>query len=170
MMDTSTLIGNIIVSMREYQKENIITKQCITNAQFIYDIIKFNSTNDVKTKSVIVFSNDKETNSVTLVGGHLVIILDDDNDVIDPSYEVFSLKNKLYFDNIDNFMSYFNEDDKITLKSKLNIKKVISDYLKFIKISEQINNGKFIITNKEFYNKQANYIENKYSKYLISIN
>ena len=169
-MDTSTLIGNIIVSMREYQKENNITKQCITNAQFIYDIIKFNSTNDVKTKSVIVFSNDKETNSVTLVGGHLVIILDDDNDVIDPSYEVFSLKNKLYFDNIDNFMSYFNEDDKITLKSKLNIKKVISDYLKFIKISEQINNGKFIITNKEFYNKQANYIENKYSKYLISIN
>ena len=33
-----------------------------------------------------------------------------------------------------------------------------------MKISEQMNNGELIITDKEHYNKQADYIEKLYSK------
>ena len=70
----SALIGNIILSMREFQEKNSIKKQCITNAQYLYDIIKMNSSNDVKVKAVIVVSSDKDTGTLVIVGGHLVVI------------------------------------------------------------------------------------------------
>jgi hypothetical protein len=60
-------------------------------------------------------------------------------------------------------------DDKIELKSKIDIKKLIYDHIHFMKLSEQINNGEFIITDKKHYNKQADYIEKLYSKHIISL-
>ena len=63
-MNITTRISNIILSMREYQKENNITKQCITNSQYLYDIIKMNSSNNVKTKAVFVFSDKNEEDAI----------------------------------------------------------------------------------------------------------
>ena len=36
-----------------------------------------------------------------------------------------------------------------------------------MKLAEQINNGEFIICDKQFYNNQADYIEKLYSKYML---
>lgn len=160
-MEHSIFIANIILSMREYQKENNIKKQCVTNAQYLYDTIKMNSNSNVKTKAVFVFSNNNEEDTAIFVGGHLIVILDDET-IIEPSYDIFCLKNISYFDNIKDLVNIF--DDKVCLNSKIDIKKLIYDHIHFMKISDQINNGEFIITDKKHYNKQADYIEKIYSK------
>jgi hypothetical protein len=159
-MDRTTFIANIILSMREFQKEHNITSQCVTNAQYLYDIIKTNTSNDVKTKAVFVFSNDN-METAFFVGGHLVILLDDDT-VIDPSYDIFCRTNNRYFDNVKDFMNIF--DDKTALSTRIDIKKLLHDHITFMKLAERINNGEFIITEKKFYNDQADYIEKLYSK------
>jgi len=160
-MEHTILIANIILSMREYQKENNIKKQCVTNAQFLYDTIKVNSIRNVKTKAVFVYSDNNEEDTAIIVGGHLVVELDDET-IIEPSYEIFCLKNKSYFDNIKDLVNIF--DNKVELKTKIDIKKLICEHIHFMKISEQMNNGELIITDKEHYNKQADYIEKLYSK------
>ena len=147
-------LANVVLSMRTFQKDNFIRNQCITNCQYLYDCIKNSCINYVKVKSVIVISinNDDNNKKYTIVAGHLIVVLDDDCD-IDPSYDVFSLKNKLYFDNIKDFMK------RIRDKSIPSIKVVIANFLKFIKYADDINNSKLLISDKSFYNEQANYID-----------
>jgi hypothetical protein len=114
-------IAKIIRSMREFQEKNGIKKQCVTNAQYLYDCIKINhSSANVKVKALMVISTDDYAETCTCVSGHLAIILVDDETLIDPSYDVFSLKNKSYFDNIKDLMDSF--DDKDSLKKKFDIK------------------------------------------------
>jgi hypothetical protein len=162
-MELSILISNIILSMREFQKENNIKKQCITNTKYLYDIIRRNCKNDVKTKAVFVFSSDEEIGNNIVLGGHLVVVVD--GEIIEPSYDIFSLKNKLYFDNIRDLIDIF--DNKTELKTKIDIKKLMIDHIDFIKLAEKINKGQFLITEKKFYNEQADYIENLYSKQIF---
>jgi hypothetical protein len=158
-MDRDLFVANIILSMREFQKENNIRKQCLTNSQYLYDIIKMNSSSNVKTKAVLVFSADDVADVCTFVGGHLVVVLDDET-VIDPSYDIFCLKNKSYFDNIKDFMDIFA--DKVELKTRVDVKKIVSEHISFMKFAEQINNGEHVITENKFYNEQADYIEKVY--------
>jgi len=166
-MDTSILIPNIILSMRQYQKENGIVKQCVTNSQYIYDTIKANTHSSVKVRAMMVLSFDKETDTCIMVGGHLVVVLDeipDDITIIESSYDIFSLKEPSYFDNVKDLMEYCydNTNDKNN-EIKEFLKLGIVKFLSFLKIAEEINNGKFIITNKDFYNKQADYIDKLFS-------
>ena len=166
-MERSILVANIILSMREFQKENNIRKQCLTNSQYLYDIIKMNfSSSNVKTKAVLVFSGDDEANVGTIVGGHLVVILGDET-VIEPSYDIFCLKNKSYFDNIKDFMDAFV--DKVELKNRLDVKKIVSEHISFMKFAEQINNGEHVITEDKFYNEQADYIEKVYRDKILKL-
>jgi hypothetical protein len=149
------LISNTVLSMREFQKKNCIKNQCVTNCQYLYDIIKKNFTNNAIVKPVLVISYDTEIDTHTCIGGHLVIDLDGDNEtIIDPSYDIFSSKNKSYFYKIKDFMDSFNHDDKSKFK------KCISDFIHFTKIAQEINNGEFRISDKKFYNDQSDYIEN----------
>lgn len=172
-MEDEVIMSNIILSMREYQKENNITRQCVANAQYLYDTIKMNysfSFNNIKTKAVIVFSNNNEEQTQKIVAGHLVIELDDGL-LIEPSYDVFSLKNKSYFDNIKDLLNTF--DNKDEFKTNIKTKKLIYDHINFVKISEQINNGELLIAHDkdkwEHYNKQADYVEKIYTKKRINI-
>jgi hypothetical protein len=129
-----------------------------------------NSNSNVKIKAVFVFSNNEEEDTYIIVGGHLVVILDDET-IIDPSYDIYCLKNKSYFDNIKDIVNIFN--NKVELKKKIDIKKLICDHIKFMKISEQINNGELIITKKNItINKQIilkNYIQNILYHYRLTL-
>jgi hypothetical protein len=148
--------NNIIDSMREFQKINNIKSQCITNTQYFYDTLKNNTSVNAKAKAVFAVSNDEETDT-WLVINHMVITIDET--VLEPSYEVYSLKNVKYYDSINHFLSLFqNPNEQIT-----NLKEYLTKFIKFVKMAERINNDEFIITDKEFYNKQADYIENLYS-------
>lgn len=168
-MEFSILIANIILSMREFQEKNGIKNQCVVNTKYIYDCIKMNSSANVKVKAVLVTAMDETNDTTTFVGGHLILHLldEDDETYIDPSYDIFSLKNKSYFGNIKDLTEMFNDKDKNTLKTKIDIKQVLSNHIYFMKVAEQINNGKFVFLDEKFkkiYNDQADYIENLYSK------
>jgi len=124
-----------------------------------------NSNSNVKTKAVFVFSHNNEEDTSIVVTGHIIVVLDDeteDETFIEPSYDIYSLKNISYFDNIKDFVNIF--DDKVNLKSRIDMKQLICDHIHFMKISSQINNGDLVITDQEHYNKQADYIEKLYSK------
>jgi len=149
--------------MREFQKNNCIERQCMSNSQYLYDCIKVNYKNiNVRVKAVFAFSSNSETETCVFVGGHLVVVLDNVN-VIDPSYDIFSLKDISYFDNIKDLIDMFG-DNKYKLNTKIDLKKIIADHIHFKKIADRINNGEFLVSNTLFYNQQADYIENLYLK------
>ena len=154
-LDISIFISNIILSMREFQAKNCIKNECLTNTQYLYDCIKinFNSAN-VKAKAVMVVSIESDT--FICCTGHLILVLND-GIIFDPSYDIYSLKNKRYFYNIKDLIS--NIDDKNKLKILVDINELINNHLHFIKLAEQINNGACLISNKKFYNEQADYID-----------
>lgn len=156
-MDLSILISNIILPMREFQAKKCIKGECVTNTQYLYDCIKmsFNNSN-VKAKAVLVASHVIESDTFIITAGHLVVILDDEI-IIDPSHDVYSLKNKTYFNNIKELMSFFENNDKF--KAKIDIKELICKHIGFMKFAEKINNGACLISNKKFYNEQADYID-----------
>tara|TARA_R110000868_G_scaffold231293_1_gene484660 strand:- start:3568 stop:4080 length:513 start_codon:yes stop_codon:yes gene_type:complete len=162
-MEITTLIANIVLSMMEYQKENQIENRCVTNVQYLYDIMKKCSIINFKTKAVIVVSSDEDTKTLQIVSGHLIIEVDDAT-IIDPSYDISCLKNKTYVDSIKVLLDLFTNPAE--LKTVFDMKKIVTDYTKFINLSEQLNNGERICAN-EHYDKQANYIENLYSNISI---
>ena len=125
-MGNSILIPHITHSMREYQKKNNITRQCVTNAQSLCDIIKNNSTSNAKTKAVFVVAENNEEDANIIVSGHLVVELDDET-ILEPSYDIFCLQNKSYLDNIKDVVNIF--DNKVTLKTKIDIKNLICDHI-----------------------------------------
>jgi hypothetical protein len=157
-MDRVIFIKKIIRLMRKYQKENNIKKECVTNVQYLYDSIKMILKNNVKAKAVYVFGEDYVKEHSFFSGGHLILTFDDDeNMVIDPSYEVYSLKNKRYFSNIKDLLDSFSNIDTIDTNS---IKKMVNDHITFIKLANQINNGDLLVCDREHYNNQADYVQN----------
>jgi hypothetical protein len=74
------------------------------------------------------------------------------------------VKDKSYFYNIKSLLDMFNDKDE--LNSRFDIKKLIKEHIHFTKLSNRINSGELIITDEDHYNKQADYIEKIYSKYI----
>lgn len=153
---------SILLAMREYQKMNTISKMCVTNAQYLYDCIKNNTDWDVKAEAVLVTSMDKTKNTLICSGGHIVLSYFDENgekQIIEPSYEFHSLKNKKYYDNIGMFLSKFDE----TLKKSL--RQCVSNFIDFKNVADKINNGELCISDESYYNKQANYVEENFQRH-----
>jgi hypothetical protein len=148
-------IVGICTTMLVFQEKNSIKNECMANVQYLYDSIKM-STNikNVVVKAVMVASLDSD--NLTVVDGHLVIELD--NHIIDPSYDVcVLLKNKRYFYNIKNFLDSFNDDSKAQFITKN--KHAFDNFLKFVKIADKINSGACMFHDKVFYNAQADYVD-----------
>ena len=145
------ILAKIVFYMREYQEIHGIKKQCLANCQYLYDIIRMNHpTLNVKVKSVLV--TFIEGGTTFYMGGHLVIILDD-NIVIEPSHEIFICKNTNYYDNIKCFM------ENCPHKSDPTTKQVINNFITFIKIADKMNSGILMVADKKFYDDQADYVE-----------
>jgi hypothetical protein len=145
-----------IKHMIEYQKNNNIKGQCITNAQYLYDYINHNFPNiNPKAKAVVCLGNDNE-NNITKCICHMVIMIDDI--IYDPSYEIISLNDIYYFGNMKSFSSYIK---KIPLFPEDIYLKTVSNFIEFIKLADKINEGGLLVCDKDFYNNQADYVEKK---------
>ena len=154
-------IRKLLDLMHEYQRINKINGECVTNVQYLYDTINFNYPNleyKPKVKAVICFYQDlkKHTNVINI---HMVIMMNNKN-LIDPSYEINSLENVLYFDSIKEFIDVIGKEFMKTIS----IKDFIEKFLHFKDIEETINNGDCLIVNKKYYNNQADHIENHFRK------
>ena len=159
----ATLVLNL---MYEYQEKHNITKECITNAQYLFDTLKFSKVNvKVVAKYVICIGKDKV---ISTFPGHLVLMVYDK--IIEPSFEVGQFDNRQYYDNIVDFMK---DSDKIL--SIVNCKTMFNDkiidsknikynslkaYLEFVNFANDINNGDILVGHKKYYNAQADYVEN----------
>ena len=152
------ILANIVLLMREYQKKHNIKKLCVTNCQYLYDTFKENCPlNNIKVKAVIGISlNDDRT---IVYAGHVVVEVDEEF-IIEPSYEVYSMHNIEYFDNIKQLMNAF------AFPNKNDMKDAIKEFICFTKIADTINNGKYIVMNKEYYDNQADYVEEKIKPFL----
>jgi hypothetical protein len=149
-----TNIKLFIKFMIEYQKNNNIKDQCVTNAQYLYDHINHNFTNiKPKAKATVCLANDNE-NDTTKCVCHMVIMIDDI--IYDPSYEIISLNDINYFGNMKCLSLYIS---KYQLTSKEVYLKTVSDFIKLSQVADRINNGELLICDKDFYNNQADYVE-----------
>tara|TARA_R110000772_G_scaffold102244_1_gene202940 strand:+ start:119 stop:565 length:447 start_codon:yes stop_codon:yes gene_type:complete len=143
-------LTNVPLAMREYQKNNNVKGQCVTNVMTLYDILKQNTTFEIKVKSVYVISGDNDT--CFICAGHLVIEVE--GTICETSYDIYSLKDRLYFDNFKLVLDNIPSIDKETKKN------VLMNYRLFKSYSDRINNGEFFIVDKTYYNKQIDFIEN----------
>lgn len=137
------VLGAILFAMRDYQKENGIINKCIDNTQFYYDVLKPHFGERITFKPVFVLYNREDT---TIIHIHMVLLFDDA--LIEPSYEIFKIKDKVYYGTIADVKDIISKKDVIT-------------FLKFISCAEKMNNNEFVITDRDYYHKQANYVETK---------
>lgn len=145
--------------MLEYQRKNIIKGKCITNVQYLYDSIKENIKN-CNIKIISVFVTSVHQNIHRLISPHLVLLLDD-NDIIDPSYEVYSLKNKKYYFTFKDLNDTIDIINYCNYNPEYNIKEIINRHICITQIADEMNSGKKWITDEEYYNNQADYIQKK---------
>ena len=179
-------ISKICRVMREYQKMNNTIEMCMTNTQTLYDIIKASFPDvDVKAKAVIccntidanaddhdshcaqvhIADETVPTVSKTDLYGvrtpilkqtiHLMIIAD--GVYYEPSYELYSSRDIQYFSSIKNLLEGVIPNTLI----KDNLKDTLQSFLRFVEHEHNINNGDFLITDKDYYNNQLDYIQSK---------
>ena len=155
------LIEKLVNCMREFQKKNNIKKQCLTNTQYLFDTIDKNfDKKNINAKALPVFVVIPRNKKLEIMV-HMVLLCkvpckNNIKFIIDPSYEIFCLKNKSYhynFKDISKFLKACSDDFN---------KKLIKQFMIFINYANNINKGKWIIVDKKFYNKQADYIERKF--------
>ena len=152
-------IQYIMKLMHEFQIKNNIIKLCKDNTKYLYDFIVDNKkflNISVSVKAFICIVNDKLK---TRIINHIAIINNKTNEIYEPSYEIYSLKNVVYVDKIIDFMKIVKKNN-IDIENK-EFKKHMSDYIYFCKYANYINNGNISIVNKKIYNDQADYIEKK---------
>ena len=159
MSNKKKLLNSIRDAMLEYQMLHSVEKCCITNTQIMYDILNSNYFKSLNLKPIIkavyVIYKDNYTD-IHLTGGHLIIVLNGDI-TYDCSYDISSKNDILYYDNYKDFkeeLSNYSQNYLIKTCLKQNI-----DFTN--NFANKMNNGEFIITSRESYHNQLNYIENK---------
>lgn len=156
---------DMLKMMYDYQRINSVNGNCVTNCQYLYDQIHDVHFIDVKFKPVIATGTRKritnrhiELDHYSIV--HLVLVVNDGfmEQIVDPSYEVVSLEDLKYYTTIKDWKNNHPKKDFVD-------KKGITDFLDFVKIAQQMNDGQFCVTNREWYDGQADYIRDEVHKY-----
>jgi len=131
--------------MIEYQKQNDVKNQCITNCVYLMDTINSSFRSKIlKLKAVYAcwFQTDK---NAFISCRHMVLEVVGTKIRVDPSYDV--IKNEpTYFENIKEYKDSIGND------KRCNFKKVCEDWIQFIKIADGFNDDKI-------YQSQVSYIE-----------
>lgn len=157
----------IVSAMREYQRQNEIKKMCINNTQYLFDLLKvLIPEHKVEIKSVIGFCADDENDICITISGHLVIYVNNEY-VIDPSYDIFKIEHVLnsnlqVYANIIDFKNTIGDENyKVLYKERkvLDEKKLIKDAIQFQRFAKEMNEGTFMITDRDYYDNQADFVE-----------
>lgn len=131
------------MAMREYQKVHGIKAHCVDNTQFLSDALPGS-----KTVPCIVRGQDK---SIPRSIVHLVVMYD--NELIDPSYDTYSLSNKVYYMSIAEF-----RDNYLDLPPE-NLRWIIERFLSLAKIAnDRHDNNELILTDEQYYNSLADWL------------
>ena len=142
-------VMKILYKMHDYQQMKNIKGECITNTQYLYDVVKHNTNLQVKAIAVFVLYDNR------ICLGH--IMLEVDGKLIDPSYEYSSLVGAQYCNS-------YNVAKKLVMAKNGYVddwKLMLESHLNFRKKAEKINNGGLLIITEKYYHSQADYCEGK---------
>ena len=140
----------ILLAMRTYQIQNAVTRMCITNTQFYLDCVKQNHPElKAKALAVIVLAKDRAV-------VHMVVKIG--NKIIDPSYDISSLTDALYFNSYVTFKKA-SKSLPIVYENENGEKWFLNAFMEFIDFARQMNNGALLVVDKEYYDGQADYIK-----------
>lgn len=144
-------IRKILDLMHEYQKIHGTQRQCMANVQYLYDCIKASYPKELGAKAKAVFVLSDEGGYNFLCPGHLIIEVA--GIVMDPSYEISSLKDPQYIGNYSTFIKMFPEH--------INDNKLLETYLTLCERAREINDGELRVADKLYYHAQADWVGEK---------
>ena len=142
-------MDTIINRMYAYQLKNGVKNQCMTNSQYIYDSMRYSGVSAARVCATLVLH---QGDMVLNIINHLVVRVNDR--IIDASYDVASLKGKKYCFTVAEFLEACKE---LNLHLPLK-KKTIENFVHFLGISKRMNAGEILVSDKIYYNKQADFV------------
>jgi len=147
-------MDRIFTAMLVFQRRRKITKQCVTNTQYLYDCIGASFGYGIATTvPCIVIATNTANKTLELIT-HLVIKVP--GGWLDPSYEVFSKPEKTYCFTVKEF------EDVIKKSSIQPSRRLCSTtkktFLQLRDIAEKMNGGELVVADKTFYNEQADFV------------
>lgn len=147
-------LSNVMDLMKEYQKINHIEKQCITNCQYLYDILKKHTNMNIKVIAVLVVSVNNQEKTTNVINHMVLRVDDDDMCIIEPSYDIDSMSNVWYKNTINEYMRSFqppmNDLNRLTECSTL--------HSKMTRIANNMNKGK-VYCDKPYYDALSTYVD-----------
>ena len=163
----------VLKYMLEYQKNNNIINNCITNTQYFRDAVVGIEGDavlgmEVKVLPAICISR-RSYDDFVINTCHLCCVLN--GAIIEPSYEIANLGKVYktgYYHTIKDFMNCPFNNIKWRKRHGIGFKlskEQITRFIKFTKYANDMNDNIALLTsdseNKDYYNKQADYVENK---------
>ena len=160
-------IEKLIEHMHEYQKIYNIVAKCVDNASYLRDCIKMScSEANVIVRPCYVFIPNYHHSGIPATIVHVVV--EADGKVYDPSYETTSDSRQIYFytfRELNEFIPNINkmfENSKAPngLKNINSSKELIQTFIRFQLLADEMNHEeKAMVTDRHYYNDQADYIE-----------
>ena len=140
--------------MLVYQNKRKITKQCVTNTQYLYDCIGASFGYGIATTVPCIVIATNTTNNTLEIITHLVIKVP--GGWLDPSYEVFSKQEKTYCFTIKEFQEVIK---KSSIKPSPRVSSLTKKtFLQLSDLAEKMNGGELVVADKTFYNEQADFV------------
>lgn len=166
--------------MMSFQKENNITDMCVTNTQYFMDSTNFSAGRKIlQARATIAVKIDHRVSADAIdtqikLCQHMVCqvvpgikichpydkMLKQGNilkqgDIIDPSYEIAK-------DDYRYFLSAGEVLKAFPLLKKEEAEKVIREHLVFVQGAAAMNDGEIRVSNVDYYNKQADFLQGKW--------
>jgi len=148
--------------MLEYQKKNNIINHCITNAQYLRDFIVANGM-EAKVIAVLClnYRQDVEGPLTKLCKRHMCVEMY--GTVMEPSYQIASMERKEFPNIYYQTIKEIKDCPMISQTEYKLTKEEITEFITFQKYAQEMNYNKLLVSDKDYYNKQADYVENKMS-------
>jgi len=142
--------------MHQYQKENHIIKHCTDNVLFLYDCIRASDPSLCpKICAVLCIKLDIESKHVRINMGHLVVVIQDK--IFDPSFELCGFE---YYSTVKNFKTRIHEiENTCTFVEPVDKRLCVKTFLHFQTLATRMNQGEGLISDRDYYNKQADHVE-----------
>lgn len=153
-MDAKSFARGLCQTMLRYQRREGIVNQCLTNAMYLYDSLKQSFPRlEVKVKpSIVLIVRDE--NDFILNTGHLVVEFE--GELYDASYDIQHHENKNYFQTIQELSDTLPRGDN---PYRQRLREVVSNFLLFVKHAQTINDGGLVVSDRDYYDRQADYVE-----------
>jgi hypothetical protein len=142
--------------MLSYQKQQNIKGMCVINCKYLLECLQIQYPKcNAKVLPVIVVE-DRIDNLTEFCIVHMVIVIDE-KDIIDPSYEVYSLKN-IRYENI-NFINNWQISKKKEMSENCNFMQKTANLINNGLGNTLFDNKEYVLKTLPYYNKQADFTE-----------